>query len=88
MRKWANYELTSLNHSGDFRCPHCQGGGFEVAGVERYVGEHEETECALILRCLGCLRHFWHLAESESFAKEDVFPMPTVAVGQSQEVAG
>ncbi len=87
MRKWSNHELTNQNHSADFCCPHCEAGSFEVVSVERYVGAHEETECALILRCLVCLGHFWHLAESESFAKEDICPMPAVTVGQTQGVA-
>jgi hypothetical protein len=83
MHRWSNQELTSLNHSSDFLCPHCEAGSFEVIGVERHLGEHEETQCALVLRCLTCLGQFWHLAESESFSLQDICPAPPVAVGQS-----
>ena len=66
MQKWSSQELTSVNHSGDFLCPHCQAGSFEVIGIERHVGEQDQTHCALVMRCLVCRDRFWHLAETQS----------------------
>jgi hypothetical protein len=68
MQSWSNQDLTSANHSGDFFCPHCKTGSFEVIGVERHIGETEQTRCALVMRCLVCLAPFWHVAETESFS--------------------
>lgn len=66
MQKWSSQELTSVNHSADFFCPHCEAGSFEVLGVERHVGEQDQTHCALVMRCLVCHGRFWHLAETQS----------------------
>jgi len=83
MQRWSNQELTSVNHSSDFLCPHCEAGSFEVIGVERHLGEQEEAQCALVMRCLICLGQFWHLAETESSSLQDLYPAPAVAAGKS-----
>jgi hypothetical protein len=80
MQRWSNQELTSVNHSHDFLCPHCESGGFEVIGVERHLGEQDQTQCALVMRCLSCLGQFWHLAESESFSLDDLRQAPAAVV--------
>ena len=84
MQRWSNQELTSVNHSSDFLCPHCEAGSFEVIGVERHLGEQEEAQCALVMRCLICLGQFWHLAETESSSLQDLYPAPAVAAGKSE----
>ncbi len=68
MRQWQQHELTAVNHSADFLCPHCEAGGFEVVAMERHLAEEQQTDCALVMRCLGCLEVFWHWVGAESLS--------------------
>ncbi|GEM_PF-5758571 len=72
MREWQQHELTALNHSGDFTCPHCEAGGFEVLAMDRHLTDDQQTDCALVMRCLRCLDLFWHWVETESFSDQAV----------------
>ncbi len=79
MQSWSNQDLTSVNYSSDFLCPHCDAGSFEVIGVERRLDDQQQTECALVMRCLICLDRFWHLAETQSPSLQE----PAAAAGRS-----
>jgi len=83
MQTWSSQELTSESHSTDFHCPHCNAGSFEVIGIERRLGERQETQCALVMRCMICQGQFWHWAQAESSSLQDLYQAPAVAVGQS-----
>ncbi len=81
MREWQQHELTALNHSADFTCPHCEAGAFEVLAMDRHLTDDRQTDCALVMRCLRCLDLFWHWVETESFVDQDISAAPA-AVGE------
>ncbi len=83
MQRWSSQELTSVSHSSDFLCPHCGAGSFDLIGVERHLDERQETQCALVMRCMICQTQFWHLAEAESSSQRDIYQAPVPAAAQS-----
>jgi predicted RNA-binding Zn-ribbon protein involved in translation (DUF1610 family) len=48
------------NESPDFLCPSCGAAAFEIVEKQRNLGDGDESEELLVLRCLACLELFCH----------------------------
>ena len=83
MQRWSSRELTSETHSTDFHCPQCGAGSFDLIGVERRPGEQNETQCALVMRCMICQAQFWHWAQASSSSPQDIDRAPVAVAAQS-----
>jgi hypothetical protein len=62
-----------VSESPDFLCPSCGAAAFEIVEKQQNLGDDDESEELLVLRCLACLELFCHrLAVPESAACDSV----------------